>query len=217
MKNRSSVALTVLILCSLGATAGAQAGDLLGLYVGASFGQAHIRAEQGDIVPQAGGTLDMTHSAFKGMLGIRVLSFLGAEVAYMDFGKVSSMPGSQTSTPLPGAITAEQVSQKGEAAFALLYLPVPIVDVYVKAGLSRITTDSSATVTPLGVATCAIDRPNCGAPYSVSHDFTDTGFAYGAGLQWKLGDWAVRGEYERFDAAGANPSLLSIGMTYWIQ
>jgi len=26
----------------------------------------------------------------------------------------------------------------------------------------------------------------------------------------------VRGEYERFDAAGANPTFLSLGMTYWI-
>jgi hypothetical protein len=46
---------------------------------------------------------------------------------------------------------------------------------------------------------------------------TTTAFAYGAGLQWTLGDWAVRGEYERFSAAGENPTLLSIGMTYWIQ
>lgn len=214
MKNRSSVALPALILCSLGAATAAQAGDLLGLYVGASFGQAHIRAEQGDIVPQAGGTLDMTHSAFKGMLGIRVLSFLGAEVAYMDLGKASSLAGAGSTTV---GITSEQVSQRGEAAFALLYLPVPVVDVYVKAGLSRITTDSNATVIPIGVGACAIGYPNCGGPFSVSHDFTDTGFAYGAGVQWKLGQWAVRGEYERFDAAGANPSLLSIGMTYWIQ
>jgi len=27
----------------------------------------------------------------------------------------------------------------------------------------------------------------------------------------------VRGEYERFSAAGANPSLLSISMTFWLQ
>jgi hypothetical protein len=36
-------------------------------------------------------------------------------------------------------------------------------------------------------------------------------------LQWKLGQWAVRGEYERFSAAGANPSLLSLSMTFWLQ
>jgi hypothetical protein len=45
---------------------------------------------------------------------------------------------------------------------------------------------------------------------------TDDAFAHGAGLQWKLGPWAVRGEYERFSAAGANPGPLSIGMTCWI-
>lgn len=213
MNNRSSIALMALTLGSLGVVTAAQADDLLGLYVGASFGQAHIRARQGEIDTLSPGTVDMTHSAFKGMLGIRVLSFLGAEVAYMDFGKVSSAPG-QTAEP----IVAEQVSQKGEAAFALLYLPVPVIDVYVKAGLSRIKTDFNATLSPpVGAGTCAINFPNCGAPYSVSHHFTDTGFAYGAGLQWKLGQWAVRGEYERFDAAGSNPSLLSIGMTYWIQ
>jgi opacity protein-like surface antigen len=216
MKNRSSVALTALILCCLTATI-ARADDLLGLYLGASFGQAHIRAQQNEIVPQVGGSLDMTHSAFKGMLGVRVLSFLGAEVAYMDLGTISGMGGQQVPA-MAGSITAEQVSQKGEAAFALLYLPVPVIDVYLKAGLSRITTDSSATITPQpGIGTCPIDRPACGAMSHVSHDFTDTSFAYGAGLQWKLGDWAVRGEYERFDAAGANPSLLSIGMTYWIE
>jgi len=62
---------------------------------------------------------------------------------------------------------------------------------------------------------CQIGHPDCNT-YTVARSSTDTAFAYGAGVQWKLGDWAVRGEYERFDAAGANPTLLSIGMTYWI-
>lgn len=216
MKNRWFVVLMALIVGSLGAATVAQADDLLGAYLGASFGQAHIRAEQREIVPQAGGSLDMTHSAFKGILGVRVLSLLGAEVAYMDFGKVSSVAGLQA-PGLGGSITAERVSQKGEAAFAVLYLPVPVIDAYVKAGLSRITTDFNATITPqAGIPSCILFNPNCNSPYNLRHDFTDTSFAYGAGLQWKLGQWAVRGEYERFDAAGANPSLLSIGMTYWI-
>ncbi|HEV7136859.1 MAG TPA: outer membrane beta-barrel protein [Steroidobacteraceae bacterium] len=232
MKNRLSrckisfvatLALPALILCSLGATTAAHADDLLGLYVGASLGQAHVRTRP--TLPGIGpiGDLDQTHTAFKGMAGIRVLSFLGAEVAYMDFGKVSSMAGTAFSGPQYEAIVnSEQASQKGEAAFAVLYLPVPIIDIYVKAGLSRITTDFNATYTEytpgVGVGTCQIGHPNCGAigQFSASHDATDTSFAYGAGLQWKLGHWAVRGEYERFHAAGANPTLLSIGMTYWI-
>lgn len=207
---RSGLALSALILCSLGAVKAARADDLLGFYLGGAYGQAHIRVEPGQIVPGSSGPLaglDMTHSAFKAMAGVRLLSFIGAEVSYMDFGTVAGRNGQQIGMAgggAPAVAESEQASQKGEAAFALLYLPVPIIDVYVKAGVSRITTDYSVTYTggPTGTATAG-------------RDFTDTGFAYGAGLQWKLGNWALRGEYERFDAAGANPALFSIGMTYW--
>jgi opacity protein-like surface antigen len=216
VKNR--VSGTVLILCSLAAMTVARA-DVLGLYLGAAYGQAHIRVQPGQVIPQSTGPiggLDMTHSAFKGMLGVRLLHFFGAEVAYLDFGKVSSLTGQPVPGYFPGTlVTTEQASQKGEAAFAMLYLPVPVIDVYVKAGLSRITTDFAATYTQFPPAICAMDHPNCNIA-SVTHDTTDTAFAYGAGVQWKLGDWAVRGEYERFSAAGANPSYLSIGMTYWL-
>jgi opacity protein-like surface antigen len=215
MKNR--VYGAALIVCSLAAMTIAKA-EVLGIYVGGAYGQAHIRVQPGEVIPQSTGAiggLDMTHSAFKGVLGVRLLHFLGAEVAYMDFGKVSGLTGQ----PVPGipgaAVTAEQASQKGEAAFAMLYLPVPIIDVYVKAGLSRITTDFAATYNLFPPAICTIAHPNCNEA-SVARDTTDTAFAYGAGLQWKLGDWAVRGEYERFSAAGANPSYLSLGMTYWL-
>ena len=217
--HRSALALAALILGTLGATTAAQADDLLGLYVGAAYGQAHIRAQLNGLSGSLGslGGFDTTHTAYQAMLGIRALSFLGAEVTYMDLGQ-SSIRGPGGPLPgLPGSfISAEQVSQKGEAAFAMLYLPVPIIDVYVKAGMSRITTNMSATYTLAGVGTCAINNPNC-AGVNAGRSSTDVGFAYGAGLQWKLGQWAVRGEYERFDAAGANPSLFSIGMTYWLQ
>ena len=211
----------VLMLCSLAATSPAQAGDLLGFYVGGAFGQAHVRAQLNGLNAPGGGTVsvggfDGTESAFQGMLGFRALSFLGAEVAYMDLGRHSIRgPGLPASGTGGSAVTSEQVSQKGEAAFAMLYLPVPVIDVYVKAGVSRITTDMRATYTLLGVGTCPVDNPDC-ANVTAGRSSSDVGFAYGAGVQWKLGQWAVRGEYERFDAAGANPSLLSIGMTYWL-
>jgi hypothetical protein len=137
------------------------------------------------------------------MLGFRPLALIGAEIAYIDLGQ-RSVPGS--SGPIAGRpfITSSQVSQKGEAAFAMLYLPIPVIDAYIKAGLSRITTDMSVSY-----------QINGSGDYTASRKMTDDGVAYGAGLQWKLGQWAVRAEYERFDAAGSNPSLLSIGMTYW--
>lgn len=217
---RSAFALSALILCSLGTMKAAQADNPLGLYIGAGYGQAHIRVEPGEVIPGSTsplGGLDETHTAFKGIIGVRPLSFIGAEVSYMDFGTVTTLNGQLV--PLgagnaPASAFSEQASQKGEAAFAMLYLPVPIIDVYVKAGLSRITTDYDVTYNEIGLGTCPTGHSNCGTA-TASRDTTDTGFAYGAGLQWKLGNWAVRGEYERFDAAGANPSLFSIGMTYW--
>ena len=45
-------------------------------------------------------------------------------------------------------------------------------------------------------------------------DRTDTGFAIGGGAQIRLGAFALRGEYERFNAAGARPSLWAIGATW---
>ena len=216
----AALAGAVLILCSLGVANSARADDLLGFYVGGAFGQAHVRAQLNGLNAPAGGTLsfggfDGTESAFQGMLGFRVLSFLGAEVAYMDLGRHSIRGPGLPVSGIPGSVvTGEQVSQKGAAAFAMLYLPVPVIDVYVKAGVSRIKTDMQATYTLIGV-TCVSTDPSC-ANVTAGRSASDVGFAYGAGVQWKLGQWAVRGEYERFDAAGANPSLLSLGMTYWI-
>ncbi len=215
---RSALALSALISCSLGAMSLAHADDPLGLYVGGSYGQAHVRVHPGAIIPATGSALpglDMTHTAFKGLIGIRPVSFLGAEVSYMDFGTVATVVG-QALQGLPAVVVnTERASQKGEAAFALLYLPVPVVDVYVKAGVSRITTDFSAAYTTTVGGICGLPCNTFQAGNVAAHDTTDTAFAYGAGLQWKLGQWAVRGEYERFDAAGANPSLFSIGMTLW--
>lgn len=216
---RSALAPAALILGSLGAVTAAQAGPL-DLYLGAGFGQAHIRAQLNGLSGPSGplgslGDFDSTKSAYEAMLGIRLLSFLGAEVDYMDLGEQSVRGPGQPVPGQPGSyVSGEQVSQKGEAGFAMLYLPIPVIDVYAKAGLSRITTDMSATaVLPVN---CAGGTINCNNEYA-SRSANDVGFAYGAGVQWKLGQWAVRGEYERFDAAGANPSLLSIGMTFWIQ
>jgi hypothetical protein len=56
-----------------------------------------------------------------------------------------------------------------------------------------------------------ITTPTCNA---FSLDRTNTNFAAGAGAQFKIGSCAVRAEYERFEADGANPSLWSVGVTW---
>ncbi len=209
-----------LVICVLGyvACAPASAVDVLGLYAGGAVGQA--RVEAGNLLdPGAAfgttptsGNFKRNHSAFKVMVGVRPISLVGAEVAYLDLGH----PGGITGTiPIGGAVPiSTDVTMKGSAAFGVLYLPVPIVDVYVKAGIARLQTIENSTFTlsaPYG--TCVIGGgPHC--QFSSRQDVTNTGFAGGAGAQFKFGSLAVRGEYERFGAAGGHPSLFSLGLTW---
>jgi opacity protein-like surface antigen len=180
--------------------------DLFGLYVGGAVGDARVRASPGSLVSsQAGGTtllnasdFDATHSAFKVMAGVRPISLLGAEIAYMDFGHPSGNLGAAPSS----------VDLKGAAVFAVTYLPVSVVDVIVKVGLARLEN----TLTGYG------SFGDVGSGYSTSSlfrlDRTNTNFAIGGGLQYAFGPLAVRAEYERYEAAGGSPSLLTAGVTW---
>jgi opacity protein-like surface antigen len=98
---------------------------------------------------------------------------------------------------------------KGTAAFAVLYLPVPVVDVYFKAGVAQLRTDIRATFP--GVGTCISTQPDCGS-FRASHDRSS--YAVGAGAQIKFGSVALRAEYERFDGFGGNPTLASVGIAW---
>ena len=179
----------------------AVAGDSLGPYVGGAIGQSRVEATASavstDIFPVIyKEDFDKTHAAFKVMLGVRPISLLGAELAYIDFGDPS---GSLFGYPA-------DVSLRGAAGFGVLYLPVPIVDVYVKAGVARL--ESTVNASFCSPCACNICR------YSFQLNRTNTSGAGGVGAQYKFGSWAVRAEYERFNAAGGNPSLLSVGATW---
>jgi opacity protein-like surface antigen len=162
----------------------AMADDLVGVYVGGAVGQARIDAT----APYVGGFRE-NHSAFKLMVGLRSIPLVGAELAYLDFGHPSRINGFIS-------------------ALGILYLPVPIVDIYAKAGLGRLqSTTTTAIVCP---ATCI----EIATPAPVHR--TNVGLAVGAGAQFKFGSFAVRGEYERFSAAGGHPGLLSVGAAWVI-
>jgi hypothetical protein len=179
----------------------AVAEDLLGLYIGGTIGQSRVEATETaclcDIFPEiVTETIDKKHLAFKAMLGARPISLVGAEIDYIDFGKPN---GEAFGYPTSASI-------KGVAAFGVLYLPVPIVDVYVKAGIARL----ESAVNYSYCSPCACDF----CLISVQLNRTNTSGAGGVGAQYKFGSWAVRAEYERFTAAGGNPSLLSAGITW---
>lgn len=148
------------------------------LYLGVGVGQSDADLSAVDI----GATdFDKQDLGWKVVFGGRFLSYFGAEAGYIDFGKPE---GSDA-----------QVKYKGVAGFGLFYLPIPlpVLDVYAKAGMARVDTDVSV------------------GPGSLSSD--DTKFAYGAGLQLKFGSWALRSEYEQFKLDGAKPTLLSVSFT----
>jgi opacity protein-like surface antigen len=184
------------------------AADALGIYVGASIGQARV-----DATTPIGGDFRENHSAFKVLAGVRPISLLGAELSYVDLGHPTGTvdgPNVMGQSRFPA-----DVSMKGAAAFGVLYLPVPVLDVFVKAGPARLqSTANSAAVLP-GVGACAITYPNCALVYS-RLDRTNTSLAAGAGAQMKFGSCALRAEYERFSAAGGHPGLLSLGFTWTI-
>jgi hypothetical protein len=172
-------------------------GDVLGLYVGAAAGQSQVEAYAPSL-----GEFAQNHSAYKLIVGLRPISAFGAEVSYVDFGHPN---GNIDSAP-------SDVSQSGIDAFGMVYLPVPVVDVFVKAGLARL--QSALNSNNPGFGTCPIINPDC-ALFHVNR--SDTSFAAGAGAQVKFGSLALRAEFERFDAAGANPTLVSLGLTWTLR
>src|SRR5207244_2874055 len=116
------------------------AAEPLGMYAGGAIGQARIDTGNLEGASPSGGvfsfgTYTEDHSAYKLIVGFRPLSLIGAEIAYMDFGH----PGRSFS---PGGTTSADVKMSGAAAFGMLYLPVPVVSVYAKAGLARLQATS---------------------------------------------------------------------------
>jgi hypothetical protein len=148
-----------------------------------------------------GAVFNENATAFKILAGIRPLSFIGAEVAYDDFGHA------QGNYFLSNLLGPANVNMRGGSAFAMLYLPVPLVEVFAKAGIAAIrssVTSNTAIQGPCGLCV------NVGPSYDLVPTNSDP--AVGAGAQFALGRFAVRGEYERFTAAGAHPALLSLGV-----
>jgi opacity protein-like surface antigen len=149
-------------------------------YVGGGIGQSNADLDDVEIPD-----FDEKDFAWKLFAGVRMASIFGAELDYINFGK-------------PDGSNIE-VKYKGLAAYGLVYLPLPLplLDVYAKAGLAKIDVDIDA------------------------EDFStdDTQFTYGLGAQLKFGSLAIRGEYERFKVKdgdvglSSKPSLLSLSFS----
>ena len=208
----ASVIATIAILGLPGGNA--MADDLLGVYVGGSVGQSHLRANQLDFLGSpylspAPVSVSQSATGWKVFAGLRPISLLGAELAYTDFGHSMASQGPPAGF---GLAYNAALRSKAATAFAIVYapIPVPILDVYAKAGVARLQTrvDAAGDFGCWPPLLCAV------GPVAFHRDQTDVRFAYGAGIQAKLSAIGIRLEYERISESEGDPDLLSLGVTW---
>ncbi len=73
------------------------AANLVNFSIGTAYGHADVTAPTAELFysPLIGpGGIDLGHSAYQVMLGMRMLPMLGFEMDYLDLGTVSGSPGS---------------------------------------------------------------------------------------------------------------------------
>jgi opacity protein-like surface antigen len=194
-----AAALTIGACCASAALAD---DDTAGLYAGGSVGVSDVRSQGYANVDYYG--FDETHAAWKLFGGIRPIQTLGLELDYINFGH----PATGANYSYAGA----NVESQAAALFAMGYLPVPLpfLDVFGKAGVSRLYQDTTAYY-PIS---CEAGH-QCAQYSGVYHqDNWQTAFAYGGGVQAKFGSVAVRAEYERISGDAGEPDIYSLGASW---
>jgi len=184
----------VVALLVLGSGLGARTAlaDALGFYLGGGVGWSTVHD---DSFSDLGLTVEHHPTGWTALLGLRPIPFIGGEIQYVDFGSGSASSGAFEQT----------IHQHGPAAFVNLYLPLPFIDLFAKAGIA--STETSSTERATGPVVCPLSTPNCG--YSSSSGSVSKA-AYGGGVQLKFGHFAVRGEYVRFEAQSGHPQLAAL-------
>jgi hypothetical protein len=112
-------------------------------------------------------------------------------------------------TPPPNfavAYLGDQSRQQAATLFGVGYLPLPVpfLDLYGKVGIAKLDTREQVE---LGLDVLP------GYANIIQNQWS-TNLAYGAGLQGKFGQFALRAEYERINARGGDPALSSVGI-FW--
>lgn len=178
----------LLLASTLALSAGAaHADDLLGLYAGVGI----ARAKMEDVFHT---DFNLSNTSWKIYAGLKPIGLpLGIDVDYIDLGSADA-----------GTFRGPaHANSKAFAAYAVGYLPIPVpmIDVYGKAGLARWQFDGNYSSPSL---------------FSVSESGTD--FAWGIGGQVHfLGRFAARLEYEHYNVHEAdNVQVYSLGVSYTI-
>jgi OmpA-OmpF porin, OOP family len=129
---------------------------------------------------------------FKGIVGFRPLDAFAIEANYVDFG--------ETRVPLAGLVcvttpcpTEAQIDSQAVSVSAVGLFALPLVDLFARVGYARWESEQSLF---------SPERREGSDP------------TYGAGAQVRLGSFALRLEYERFDFDDDSAELVSVGFTY---
>jgi hypothetical protein len=176
----------VLAFGLLGAPGAVLAADN-GVYLGLASSDVSFDVDVGSA--SAGDPRD--DRGFKGIVGFRPLDSFAIEANYVDLGEAQislSLACVQAPCPTGASVDAQAVSVSAVGLFTL-----PLVDLFARVGYSRWQSEQSGF-----------------APQD--RDGRDP--TYGAGLQLRVGSFALRAEYERFELDGDDVDLTSIGFTY---
>jgi len=156
----------------------AQAADN-GFYLGAGYAQSDFGLDN----PADAAPFDDEGSGYKVLAGFRLLDHFGVEASYIDHG--DAVVG-------PSHASAQTVS-----AFAVGFLPFPVVDLFAKAGVTSWSADGQTPGLP---------------DLDVSDSGTD--FAWGAGVQAHFGSLGARLEYEQFPVDDSDLGTVSLSFIY---
>jgi hypothetical protein len=173
-----------------------------GLYVGAGVGESTIRSN--DASYGLPGYYNDHETAWKAIIGVRPLQFLGAEVEYIDFGQPSHHYGYYDVN-----YNGYDSHPTAPVLFGIGYLPIPVpfVDFFAKAGAARLRLSANDYVSE----PCVTGGPCPNLQIVGRSEVTQTKFAYGGGISSKLPlGFTVRAEYERIASPFGDPDAFTV-------
>jgi hypothetical protein len=122
----------------------------------------------------------------KAIVGFRPLDSFAIEANYVDMG--------ETNVPISFPPSTLSIDSQALSVSAVGLIALPLVDLYGRIGMSSWESEASL----LGG----------------TQEESGTDPTYGAGAQFRVGSFAFRLEYERFDFDDDSSDLVSIGFTY---
>lgn len=175
-----------LLLAAFLAAPGAALAADNGFYLGLASSEVSSGYELG---PAAGEADD--DRGFKGIVGFRPFDSFALEANYVDFGEARvplNVACLQAPCPNEASVDAQAISVSAVGMLAL-----PLVDLFARVGYANWESELSVLT-------------------SEERDGSDP--TYGAGVQLRVGSFALRVEYERFELRDDDVDLTSIGFTY---